>query len=404
MLVLHFMILAGLYCACAATVLNLATFGWLRSARPSPEGRLVSILIPARNEARNIEACVRSLQEQDYPYCEVIVLDDQSEDETFRLLQGMGMSETGSISRIIRGRQLPAGWAGKCWACHQLAQAARGEYLFFTDADTRHAQGTVSALVAYAETHRTDLLSAWPRLVTETVGEKLVVPLLLPLAMTMYPHWLLTLLQRFPQLASKIPQGWMRCLGAANGQSLFFRRAAYYQIGGHEAVRGHLVEDVALGRAVAAQAGAGLRLVNCSAIHFSTCRMYRNFGEVWEGFTKNVRACFEDSLASFLTAGFIQFLCFLLPWLLALDRLTPAVMKELCIGLIIRALVTARFRTSWVGVVLHPVGQTLAILIGLNSWRQLARGAVMWKGRRYSESQGIASGITNQVGQLRNRE
>ena len=388
-LAFHFIVLAILVWSLGMVVVNLACFDGLRVAEPfGPDAPMVSILVPARNEALNIEACAGSLLAQDYPNWELLVLDDHSEDETAEIVRGLGVSESGERARLIRGATLPEGWTGKGWACHQLAQAARGEFLFFTDADTAHAPGTVSAAVAYARRHRADLVSAWPRLLTVTWSEKLIIPMIVLLAMTLYPHWLVLLLQRWPRLSALVPARFLRLLGAANGQFIFFTRAAYEQIGGHAAIRDHVVEDVALGRAVTARIGEGMRLRNCDSQAFSTVRMYRSLAEVWEGFTKNLRAAFEGSLAGFLAIGAAQLCCFLLPFALLLLPVQGKrfIITEVVLIYLIRAVLTARFETSWLGCVLHPVGHALALAIGLNSWRRSAGGGVVWKGRRYAVS------------------
>jgi len=382
----HMLVLAGLLLALAATLVNVASFGGLRPAAPPPpeDAPLVSILVPARNEARNIEACVGSLLMQDYPHYELIVLDDHSDDGTGEIVRRLGLGDSGN-RRVISGEPLPVGWTGKSWACHQLSLAARGDYLFFTDADTTHAPGTLSAVVAAACAYRADLLSAWPRLITKTPGEKLVIPMILLLGMVMYPHWLVLLLQMYPNVAARLPTAARRMLGAANGQFIFFTRAAYERIGGHAALRDHLVEDVALGRAVAARMGEGMRLLNCESLRFSTCRMYRSFPEVWEGFTKNMRAAFENSLAGFLGIGAMQVCGFLLPFVFVFvpGPARPLVIMQVGVIYLIRIVLTLRFRTSWTGCLLHPLGEALALAIGLNSWRRLATKGVTWKGRTY---------------------
>src|SRR5262249_13719881 len=157
--------------------------------------------------------------------------------------------------RLMHGETLPPGWVGKNWACHQLFRAAKGEYLFFTDADTEHAPGTVSAAVAYAQRTRADLLSAWPELVMKTWSEKFVIPMIVFGGMLFYPTWLILLLQRWPRLTQWLPRGLVRSVGAANGQFMFWRRAAYEQLGGHEAVHDNLVEDVTMGRLVMSHTG-----------------------------------------------------------------------------------------------------------------------------------------------------
>lgn len=388
----HEAILWALYIASGMFLANLAIFRRLKAAQPDQEMPLVSILIPARNEARNIETCVQSLLNQDYPYCEVIVLDDSSEDETVRIVESLGVREGGAISRLIRGAPLPAGWSGKSWACHQLSQAARGEYFFFTDADTEHDLGAVSALLAFAKENDADLVSAWPRLVTQSWSEKLVLPLLPFLAITVGPYWLITLLQRFPAVARHLPEKWLRSLGTANGQSLFFRRGSYGAIGGHAAIRGHLVEDIALGRAVAGRTGSGMRVINCDAGEFSRCRMYRSFPEVWSGFTKNIWAVFDGSLIAFVIAGLVQFACFTLPCLsfFAHPGASSLVAKEALLIYALRAAATVRFGTSWLGAALHPFGCLLSLCIALNSLRESAGAGVRWKGRLYPGATGTA--------------
>lgn len=383
------LVLGGLLLALLGVLANLACFRSLQPAQPPAPGAAprVSILVPARNEAHNIEPCAASLLAQDYPDFELLVLDDHSEDGTGDLVRALGFRAAGS-RRVIPGAPLPAGWTGKNWACHQLAQAATGEFLFFTDADTTHAPGTLSATVFAARATRADLLSAWPRLITKTWSEKLIIPMILLLGMVLYPHWLVVLGQRFPRLAKLLPKPARRALGAANGQFLFFTHAAYERIGGHAALRDHLVEDVALGRAIAERMGDGLRLVNCDALRFSTCRMYRSFPEVWEGFTKNLRAAFERSLAGFLTIGAMQTCGFLLPFIFVffVEAARPLVIAQLVVIYLIRVALTLRFRTSWLSCALHPLAEILALAIGLNSWRRLATTGVRWKGRMYQAS------------------
>lgn len=378
--------LALLLWSLGAAVLNLCTFDRIRpGSRPPLEAPFVSILVPARNEAENIAPCVRSLLAQDYPFFELLVLDDHSTDSTANIVQGLGVSASGTISRLITGEPLPPEWTGKGWACQQLASASRGSYLWYVDADTEHDPGALSALIDYATKKRASLVSAWPRLVTKTWSEKLVIPMLLLLGMTLYPHWLVILLQRFPGAAGRLPARWRRMLGAANGQSMLWTHDAYAAIGGHGAVHDHVVEDVALGRAVAARMHEGFRLFNCDGTRISSCRMYRSFGEVWEGFTKNVRAAFETSLAGFIVIGFVQACCFLLPfaWLIFPGHAWHLVAAQVAVIYSIRALLTWRFSTSWFGCILHPAGHALAMAIGLNSWFRTSGPGVLWKGRTY---------------------
>jgi hypothetical protein len=214
--------------------------------------------------------------------------------------------------------------------------------------------------------------------------------MIMVLGMVVYPHWLVMFLQRHPHLAGRLPGPVRRVLGAANGQSMFFTRAGYDRAGGHAGLHDHLVEDVALGRAVCSRMSEGMRLLNCDAMRFSTCRMYRSFAETWEGFTKNTRAAFEDSLAGFLALGATQFCEFLLPFVFVfVPTGRSIVVAQIVIIYLIRVILTVRFRMSWLSCIFHPVAEALSLGIGLNSWRRIASKGVQWKGRIYQTSRGM---------------
>jgi len=386
MLIYQWIVLCGLLWVLGSLLVNLAFF---RSLKPVPKpvgGPKVSVLVPARNEEKRLGSCLASLSSQDYPNLELLVLDDHSEDQTSAVARAHGFREENATRRLLHGDELPEGWTGKGWACHQLAKHATGEFLFFTDADTAHAPGTISAAVDMAEKTRASLLSAWPRLRTLTWSERLILPMIHLLAAAMYPHAMIVFFQSHPRLATWLPRPLRRSMGAANGQFIFFRRSAYDLVGGHESVRDHLVEDVALGRAVSERMNDGLRLVNCDASQMCEVRMYTCFNEVWEGFTKNLRAAFEGSLGAFIATGIFQICCFLAPFVFVFLPLHGQGIALIQVGVIylIRVILSIRYRTSWLGCMLHPFGHALAIAIALNSWRQTARGGVTWKGRRYA--------------------
>jgi chlorobactene glucosyltransferase len=385
MLLYQFLVVFILMLVLVNVLANVVTFDGLRQVAPPSDGPLVSVLVPARNEQRNIEECVRSLLLQDYPNYELIVLDDHSSDRTAEIAERlMGQVRNKRVSaRLIRGQVLPDGWTGKNWACHQLAEAASGDFLLFTDADTIHAPGMISAAVDYACRKNASLVSAWPRLLTETLGEKLIVPVILVVGLGFCPLWL----QRLIQFRSeKADPRLLRRIGAANGQFMFFTRDCYERIGGHAAVRSHVVEDIALGREVAAHVGEGLRLFNCDALKFSTVRMYRSFAETWEGFTKNMRAAFDQEGILFWVFGAIQWMCLFAPFIFLFTSskdLWHMVVVQVALIFAVRFILAARFRTSWLSAVLHPIGVLLMLLIGLNSWRRSVGDGVVWKGRVY---------------------
>lgn len=349
----------------------------------------VSILVPARNEEHRIRACLQSLILQEPPVREIILLDDRSSDRTASIAQELGFTqEQGSPRRLLRGRELPEGWVGKNWACHQLSTAADSAsgHLLFTDADTIHQASCVRTSLAHARATRADLLSLWPDQITGTWSEKLVIPLGYLLFMAFHPFPLLTLLQANPKRVGKwgFPRAFLAFMGAANGQFLLFTRHSYEALGGHEALKDHLVEDIAFGRRVAARTGEGMRLVNADGINLLRCRMYSGFGELWEGFSKNLRPVFEESHGSFLLFGVVIGCLFLLPFLLVFAGDFPITLVAVGLIYFIRIILSIRFRTSWLGLITHPAGVLLALLIALNSWRLCRAKGVVWKGRVYS--------------------
>ncbi len=386
-------ILLLLLLGAVALWLNLRAFPTVRRRAeeegPAPGEELprISVLVPARNEVLRIGPCARSLLQQRYPDFEVIILDDNSTDGTADLLYSMGWADAAkdptACFRVMRGQPLPAGWSGKSWACHQLAEAATGEYILFLDADTAHDPQMLISSMTFAREQRADLLSAWPFPETGSWSERLVLPLI-HMALAGYPQALWRwLMDDRRDLLEKLSPATRRHFGAANGQFLMFRKTVYWQIGGHAASRSHMVEDVALGRATAS---AALRLVNADGRLLSSVRMYHRFSEVWEGFTKNMRAAFEGSLLAFLITGVMTFCTLVLPFILVWFSRGPALglaLAQIAVIYLMRMGLTLRFGTTWVSCWLHPFGQLLMTAIGLNSWRLSAGRGVTWKGRRY---------------------
>ena len=331
----------------------------------------VSVLVPSRNEERNITSCVRSLLAQDYADFEVIVLDD-SEDRTPDILQSLAGDER---LRVMTGEPLPAGWLGKNWACHQLSSAATGEILLFTDADTRHHPSALSDAVAALLTEGLAFLSAIPRQEVRTWAERLVIPVLPWSLHTFFPV----------VLARRLPLG---ALATAAGQFMLFRKDAYAVIGGHEGVRGSVVDDVSLAQQVM-RAGLPWSLMDGTAR--ISVRMYRTFKEVWDGLSKNLFAVFGCNLPLF---------CFVWAWLfwvaweppvllilraacacsIPVETVVPAALAT-GLGLLLWLISDLRFRIPLLQAALHPITMLLMLSIAARSlaWHALGRGA--WKGR-----------------------
>jgi len=355
---------------------------------PAPDAEIrLSVLIPARDEEANIGACLASLLDQDLSQVEIIVLDDRSQDKTTEIITALGFSTgEGARLRLIHGSPLPDGWAGKPWACHQLSQAARGSYFLFTDADTFHFPGALETALTTATTRRASLLSAWPRQVTQTLGEKLVVSQIFLAGASLTPLAVHALARHAPSLARRIPSGLLAITGVANGQYILFERQAYAAIGGHQSQPNHLVEDVALGRAVAARA-PDLQLVNVDGGDLLRCRMYRSWPEVWRGFSKNARPLFEKAELAFWLYGLFFLSVFVLPfflWPFASGTTRTVLLAHVGGVFALRFFLAFRYRSSLLGAILHPLGAMAAVAIAINSWRWHRMGKLMWKGRSYS--------------------
>jgi len=354
-----------------ANALSIRRFDQYPAAKAFPR---VSVLVPARNEARNIEACVRSLLSQDYPDFEIIVLDDHSTDGT-RLALARLEAEGGVFRlRVLEGRPLPEGWLGKHWACHQLYQAATGDLLLFTDADTRHQSNMLRDSVAALFAERADLVTAFPREEVVTWGERLLVPVISFGIFTFLPVRLIQKL-RWAGLSITI------------GQFMLFRRAAFEAVGGYEAVRSQVVDDVCLGRLIIAH---GFRWQMLDGTEHVTCRMYRGFSDAVEGFSKNVFAVFDYRIFPFLSALLIVGTAFLEPPLALFSRwmnvplmafpptyATVAVIQAFMLWQI----AYRRFKFPASLVFFYPLSLALFILIALRSMALSLTGNATWKDR-----------------------
>lgn len=353
------------------TVLNVLTFPRLNASPLPKETPFVSVLIPARDEAAVIGETIRKLLVQDYPHYELLLLDDHSTDGTANIAHQAARDDP--RLRSLTGTPLPEGWMGKSWACHQLAQAARGDILVFTDADVLWEPTALSRLVGEMQKRGGDLQTIWPTQITVTWGERLIVPLLafvivgyLPLLAVHHIPW--------PVFA------------AAMGQCLAFRRTAYDAIGGHAAIRASIIDDMAFAKAIKRRK---LRLRFADGDGLIRCRMYRSWAAVRDGFAKNILAGHGNSTLLLLLSWAFHWLLFLAPWvwLMAgwLDGQPGWPWQPLCLiglGVGIRTL-TAAFSRQRVGdALLLPVSVMLMAIIATQAiaWR-LRYGGVRWKGR-----------------------
>jgi glycosyltransferase involved in cell wall biosynthesis len=239
--------------------------------------RKVSVLVPARNEEKNIADLLTDIKLQPYRNIEVIVFDDQSEDMTSAIVNQY-VEEDPRFSLISSG-SLPGGWLGKNHACHTLASAATGDYLLFLDADVRVSGNLISDSVIFSEKSKTDLVSIFPMQRIISRGEWATVPNMNYILVSLLPLFLVRH-SRFPSLA------------AANGQFMFFRADAYRNLMPHEKMKENKVEDILIARYFKKK---GLTVSCLLGDERISCRMYSRFRDAVNGFSKNVAEFFGGS-------------------------------------------------------------------------------------------------------------
>lgn len=284
--------------------------------------RSISVIIPAYNEAANIEACVTSVLESTDLDIELWVIDDQSTDETAAIVQLMQETRQDPRLKFLAGKSRPEGevWVGKNWACTQAVQQVRGEFILFIDADVRLKPRSIETTIAYALQEKIDLLSLAVVVVCRHWSEWMVQPIVVSLLGVGFD---------FAPVNDPMSE-----TAFAAGPFMLFRRSAYDAIGGHAAVHDQVVEDVELSRRIKQN---HFKLWYGLGRNLAEARMYQSFSALWEGWTKNWFMGSNRDYQAALYCVFVTFMIFALPWI------------GLIMGLI--NLVTESF-TIWNGVVL----------------------------------------------------
>lgn len=332
----------------------------------------ISVCIPMRNEVEGIARTVRAWRAQTHSNFELLLLDDESTDGT----HAAALAAVGGDARVrvLAGRPLPAGWLGKNWACQQLADAAQGSILLFTDADVTWELPALAALASAMQALNADLLTVWPTQQTDTWAERLLVPLM-ALAVLAYLPLLAVHHMPWPVFA------------AANGQCLAFRRSAYLRSGGHAAVRANIVEDMAFAYSIKHNR---LQLRMADGNGLVNTRMYTGWSAVRDGFAKNIRAG-HGGTAALLLSTLLHCAVFVLPpvwlllgWLAPLPGypVLPLLLSALGIG--VRALTAAFSRQRIWDALLMPLSALLMTVVALRALQWHWRGGAKWKGRTYA--------------------
>ncbi len=337
----------------------------LDDVEPARDGPFVSVVVPARDEARGIRAAVASLATQEYPHLEVIVVDDESSDSTAAEARA---AATDRVS-VLAGNPVPTGWVGKSWACHQGYERSGGEWLLFADADVRHAPDTVGRALALALGRGFAGVTVLPLLETAGLVEQAVQPAAAVLIRSFVAPGPLVRSPRTP-------------IAIAAGGFILVSRAAYEQVGGHEAMRHELVDDQMLAIRLKAM-GTPLALVGSGGR--VRVRMYVGARETLRGWRKNTSAGLGDSVtvAVFLAGAGVASAVAPSVALVRGPRLAGALGLALQLGARAAAdEVCPTPRRAWP---LFPAGALALSLISLVSSADRLRGGVVWRGRRYAQ-------------------
>jgi glycosyltransferase involved in cell wall biosynthesis len=339
---------------------NFLSRPFLPNAEPinSP---LVSLLIPARNEEKNIGKLLQSLTKQEYNNIEILVYDDLSTDQTPTIIKEF--QQTDPRIQIIDGVALPSGWLGKNHACYNLALKATGRYLLFLDADVDISPNFVQNAVAYMQKKQLSLLTMFPKQRMETFGEQMVVPNMNLILLSLLPLWLVS---------------WSRrpSLSAANGQMMMFRANDYTMYQWHKMLKTTTAEDIAISRQIKRHR---LRMATLLGKSDISCRMYENYTDSIQGFTKNVLAYFGGSVFFML---FYVAITTLSPLWLFFTTSTLFFTGYLLVVLATRALIASVSEQNVLkSVLFSPLQQWAFLRIVWNALVWKTGKSIRWKGR-----------------------
>lgn len=345
----------------AVTIFNFISDPKLRRVNKNYTN-LVSILIPARNEEKNILRLLTSIHQQDYNDYEVIVLDDDSSDRTYDICSEFATKH--SAFKVIKGKELTSQWLGKNYACYQLAKQAKGEFLLFLDADEQVFDGLINSAVHRMHFRGLALLSMFTNQQMKTIGEQLTVPLMHYILLNLLPLRLVYLSKN-------------AAVAAASGQFMLFNADVYHQHEWHKSAKDKIVEDVEIMKQVKLAGYNGESLLANGMI---SCRMYTGYGEAINGFGKNFLAAFNYNIFSFLI-----FLLLLIagPMMVMMTLNFQLILMMAGLIMLTRIMISLESgQNAFINVILHPLQMFSLVLIAFSAIQKYLTKTTEWKGRK----------------------
>ncbi len=344
-------------------------------AGPLAESPRVSVCVPARNEERDVGACLTSLLNQDYPDFEVIVVDDNSTDNTPDIIESLQARYPNLIA--IRGAPLPPDWYGKPFALHQAIQKAQGELLLFADADPVFQPHTLTTAVHLIQKHQVDMVTLLPGAVFGSFWERVVQPVIFVF---------IGAIAKFAKVNDPKSDAAMGV-----GHFILMRREVYDQVGGYESLKQAIVEDIEMARLLKR---SGARILMAEGKKVYSIRMYHSLKEIWIGWRKNIFVAMKNSILKtlyyiFWILGFV-----ITPWLVAgvhlwwgSDLWLQAMgLAGLFLVFVSKAVLCYELKLKMHTLFLFPLGALVMAAIMINSMIQVKfRGGSEWRGRIYSQ-------------------
>lgn len=358
------MIFSGILLA-FPSIMALTTFSNQFSLRRLKKEKIsfsgsVVVIVPLRNEASNVRDIIYSLKNQmGLPNLRIILIDDNSSDQTVQLLRETTADDPRIL--LIEGESLPDGWMGKPFALHQGFLKSDSDLLVLIDADVRLEQYAIAQAIAILQNENLDFLSAYPKEIARTWSERLIQPLL-------QWSWMATVPLKIAARSSN------PAFAIANGQFFLLRRDSLASVGEFKSIKQEVIDDIAMARVLMRH---GFHGTVADASLVASCRMYKSWEQLREGYSKSLPVAFGGLFGSCLVALFL-FLTGVLPFISASTGSMVGVSATLLIYLS-RLLSARKTGGSLVDLLFHPISSILLIFLIIRSWRD--RGHAQWKGR-----------------------